>query len=100
MQLSFAVRATAVALTLFGVSFASFPSLPHPALKQPAASPTVNRALKGDRLPVTGPGGRSRAIGQPLSEPQSAEKILAGCDAAFSALASPRSAPVFGRCAV
>jgi len=102
MRFDFFVRATSVTLTLFAVGFASFPSLPHPALKQPTggARPTVNRALKGDRLPVTAPGQRSHEIGQPLSGPPAPDKVLTGCDAAFSSLVSPHRAPVFGRCAV
>ena len=102
MRLNILVRATAVAATLFAVSFVSFPSLPHPSLKQLTGGPppTVNRALKGDRLPVTTPAQRPSEVGQPLWVPQKTEKVLSGCDAAFSSLVSPRVLPVFRRCTV
>jgi hypothetical protein len=62
----------------------------------------VNRALKGDRLRHPEPSARPRELGLPASPERSKprEKIPVGCDAAFSPVAAPAKAAVFGRCMV
>jgi hypothetical protein len=70
----------------------------------PAATPTgagyspsaptmfVNRALKGDRLPISAD--PIHAPGRTLAP----KRMPFGCDAAFSPIAEPRLAHVLGRC--
>jgi hypothetical protein len=91
MRPIFVVRA-AVAAALLAACFISFPSFPG-AGSFTVNSPIVDRTFKGDRLPLTAPGG------SPISR-QSHEKVLPGCDGAFSPIATPRLANVFRRCAV
>jgi hypothetical protein len=82
----------AAAVALFAASFISFPSFSGAGLFT-VNPPTVDRTFKGDRLPLT--------IGAPASpRQQSREKVLVGCDGAFSPIASPRLANVFRRCTV
>jgi hypothetical protein len=54
---------------------------------------TVNRELKGDRLPL--PSEINSAISRNIQTPRA---IPVGCDASFSAISAPRLAYVFGRC--
>jgi hypothetical protein len=59
---------------------------------------SVDRALKGDRLPLFAPTDKTE---MPVpSTPLSREKIPVGCDHAFSPVSSPRLANVFQRCTV
>jgi hypothetical protein len=93
------VHAAAVAAALLAASFISFPSFSGGGLFT-VNPPTVDRTFKGDRLPLTAPAG-SPLIGAPASpQQQSREKILVGCDGAFSPITSPRLANVFRRCTV
>jgi hypothetical protein len=92
------LRTVAVA-ALFAASFISFPSFPGAGLFT-VNTPTVDRALKGDRLPLTAPAG-APLIGAPAPQrQQSREKVPIGCDGAFSPVASPLRANVFRRCTV
>ena len=71
----------------------------------PAVS--VNRTLKGDRLPIANsaildvPDGQARLAGQPSTQQTRAQTPFA-CDPAFSLIRSPNSAPtsanVYRRC--
>lgn len=61
---------------------------------------TVNRALKGDRLPMhdaLNPSAWRTDFGS-LAGATGPHKIPVGCDPAFSPVASPRLAYVYGRC--
>jgi hypothetical protein len=61
---------------------------------------TVNRAAKGDRLPVSVVPDWDNAFGgsQPESQPQSRAQLPFACDAAFSMISSPAASNYFGRC--
>jgi hypothetical protein len=58
----------------------------------------VDRTLKGDRLPLSGPADKTEMPVQ--SAPSSREKIPVGCDRTFSPISSPRLADIFRRCVV
>ena len=93
------VRAAVAAVAIFTASFISFASAPGSGLFT-VNPPEVDRAFKGDRLPLTVPGETSR-IGAPAAPAQqSREKVPVGCDGAFSPISSPRRANVFRRCIV
>jgi len=105
MRMSLFVRCAGVSVALFVASLISFPSLPNPAAGWFTLHPavTVNRALKGDRLPLADPiADRSRELGLPVSPApsQAREKVPLGCDSAFSPISSPWLANVFRRCMV
>jgi hypothetical protein len=60
----------------------------------------VNRALKGDRLPMHGtlnPSAWRTDFGS-LSRATAPHEIPVGCDPAFSPVAAPRLAYIYGRC--
>lgn len=66
---------------------------------------SVNRFRKGDRLPLVHPGlsdsGTDSRVWRDLPLPdglQTQEKTPLGCDPAFSPVASPARALIFGRC--
>ena len=71
-----------------------------------ADTPTysVNRAFKGDRLPViaqTNPAlshGVAKSQQQSQQQSQQRKEIPFGCDASFSPITAPRLAYVYGRC--
>lgn len=94
-------RAAAVAFALVTASLVSFPSFSTTsanAIPTPAVS--VNRALKGDRLPSVNPTAlKLRSPVAPL-QTQSRARVPVGCDNAFSPISSPRLANVFRRCVV
>jgi len=91
------VRAAAIACALLAASFISFPSFPGVA-SFTVSAPTVNRALKGDRLPLAASAHKTGAPEAPAR--QSREKVPLGCDGAFSPISSPQLANVFRRCTV
>lgn len=97
------LRSAAVAAALLTASLISFPSFPNPAAGWLTSNPaiSVNRALKGDRLPLL-PAAQPHGLGSPLSPAQSQpqEKPPVGCDGAFSPISSPRLANIFRRCLV
>jgi hypothetical protein len=73
----------------------------------PAVS--VNRSLKGDRLPLFNSGLSSSTGAKPAVWPgelrtpnrsQPREHVPVGCDPAFSPVSSPSPANVYGRCMV
>lgn len=97
-----------ISLSLFAAALITFPAWPTTAgLKGAGFSATpafsVDRALKGDRLPVS-----VHPTAAPLSDesqpvpahPRTRAQIPLGCDAAFSPISAPRLAHVFRRCAV
>lgn len=98
----FWVRVAGVLLALFAASFISFPSFPNGIFV--SGSPlSVNRTLKGDRLPSISPAVFPHELGLPLipklpTQTPSRKKIPMGCDASFSPISSPQLAHVFGRC--
>jgi hypothetical protein len=99
MPVPFSVRFAGVALASFIAGFVAFPSLPNSAPlwltgNQPMS---VDRKLKGDRLPLI-----SRELGSQVApeHSQSRAKVPVGCDAAFSAISTPRMANIFRRCTV
>jgi hypothetical protein len=98
MRSSFWIRVTAVVLALFAATLISFPSFPRSAMF--LGTPSVNRLLKGDRLPTISPAVWPHELGLPVppARPESRKKIPVGCDAAFSPISAPRLADVFGRC--
>jgi hypothetical protein len=55
---------------------------------------SVNRAFKGDRLPIAPISAASSAT----SRRQHPEDIPVGCDASFSPISTPRLAYIYGRC--
>jgi hypothetical protein len=102
MRMVFFVRSAGVAIALLTASFIAFPSFPNPAAGRLASDPaiTVDRSLKGDRLPPIAPIAQPRDLGSPLSLPpsQARERVPVGCDSAFSPISAPRLANVFRRC--
>jgi hypothetical protein len=83
------------AVALFALGLISFPRFPSAEVLAPPLS--IDRTLKGDRLPSVNPAVWPHELGQPV-EPALHKKIPVGCDAAFSPVADPRLADVFGRC--
>jgi hypothetical protein len=103
------VRTAAVGLAVVVVSFISFPSLPSASLFSLVSPISVDRALKGDRLPLTVRVDKAQMPTQtvvptqsmmPTQSAQSRTPIPVGCDRAFSPISAPRLANVFGRCSV
>lgn len=91
-----------LSLASFTVGLMAFPSLPTTgaSLSAPKSAVSVNRARKGDRLPMLKPIESRDEVGSPLSPlhtlPQG--QIPPGCDRAFSPISSPLLAHVFRRC--
>ena len=61
---------------------------------------SVNRAFKGDRLPVVSKSNPalSHGLANSLQQSQQRKEIPFGCDASFSPITAPRLAYVYGRC--
>ena len=64
------------------------------ATSEQTGNVSVNRTNKGDRLP----GGAILKHTPPLSSPAASTAPPIGCDPAFSRVAEPRRAHIFGRC--
>jgi len=96
------VRVVGVLVALFTASFISFPSFPSTGVFALSPPISVNRALKGDRLPLVEPTALPHRLGLPASpgQAQSRVKVPVGCDSAFSPISSPQLAHVFRRCTV
>jgi hypothetical protein len=90
-------RAVVLVLAVAGASFVSMPSFSRSGLFSLISPVSVDRSLKGDRLPLTA---HADKAGVTLSTAQSRAAIPVGCDRAFSPISSPRLANVFGRCSV
>ena len=99
MHPRFVARTAAVAAALSVASFISFPSFSGVDLFT-VKWPAPNRIVKGDRLPLTAPAGSPLDAAPASLRRQSREKVPAGCDGAFSPIATPRLANVFRRCTV
>jgi hypothetical protein len=84
--------AMAVAIAV-GLVAGAFPALvTNPGFaKAPQTNVLVNRAIKGDRLPLK----RTSAALLPI---EAKAKLPVGCDPAFSRAADPARAHIFGRC--
>ncbi len=94
-------------LALFTAGLISLPSFQTTAsagLSTTKPAPFVNRARKGDRLPIAKPIVAPGEFGfpaspvTPLRAPIGARKIPPGCDPAFSPISSPLLANVYRRC--
>jgi hypothetical protein len=97
MRGAFWFRVAGVVMALFVASFLSFPSFPSAGIVPSTPALSVNRALKGDRLPSISPAVFPHELGLPIAPPLHG-KIPVGCDAAFSSISAPRLAHIFGRC--
>ena len=103
MRVPLFVRFASVALASFVAGFVAFPSLPNSApLWLTKSSPmSVDRTLKGDRLPLIAPISKSNSNSNELGLPAvSRAKIPVGCEAAFSPISAPQLANIFRRCTV
>ncbi len=89
------VRIAAVLSGLVVASFLTFPSFPSTGVFALTLSVSVDRSLKGDRLPV------ARSVDKTEAPPasQTSRDIPFGCERAFSPISAPRLANVFRRCA-
>ena len=91
------VRIVVVFWGLLVASFVTFPSFPSTGLASFTPAVSVNRTLKGDRLPLERAANKTEA---PSALQTLRNKIPIGCDRAFSPISSPQLANVFRRCAV
>jgi hypothetical protein len=90
-----------LSLALVAAGLVSVPSFPMTgaagaALPRTERAVSVNRAHKGDRLPI--PGSTVRQFDAPVSPPRPQSQIPPGCDPTFSPISSPLLANVFRRC--
>lgn len=92
-----------IALGFFFVGLIPFLSADPSAGARPLArtpAVEVNRAFKGDRLPLPSEINSALSRNDPRTQRARApEEIPVGCDPAFSPVASPRLATYYGRCA-
>jgi hypothetical protein len=67
-----------------------------------AAKPTpvfsVNRQLKGDRLPISNVTPAPSRSGSNVEQSDGPDQIPVGCEGSFSPISAPQYAHVFGRC--
>jgi hypothetical protein len=95
--ISFAPKA-AVAIPLLGCliagAFTAATSTADAARSERAEAQSVNRTVKGDRLPLPA----KFAAATPSSLVTNMRRPPVGCDPAFSRAADPARAHVFGRC--
>lgn len=92
-----AAAAGVVSLASFGAALITLPAPTTSAgVSPPAPTISVNRALKGDRLPAAAGPGRLGSPARALPR----GRIPLGCDGAFSPVSSPRLADIFRRCMV
>jgi hypothetical protein len=103
MRLSF-VRFAGVVVASLAAGFVASPSFPNsaPLWLTRSAPVSVERTLKGDRLPLVAPIYKSDELRSPVAPKQSQTraKIPVGCEAAFSPISAPLLADVFRRCTV
>ena len=104
MRVPLFVRFAGVALASFVAGFVAFPSFPNsaPLWLTRNAPVSVDRTLKGDRLPLIAPISKSNEPGLPVAPEhlQSRAKIPVGCERAFSPISAPRLADIVRRCTV
>lgn len=102
MRSMWTFRVAAVAFALVTASLICFPSFSTTgAGLTPTPAISVNRTLKGDRLPAN-PTAWQQEFRPPVAPPQSQSRarVPLGCDNAFSPVSSPGLANVFRRCLV
>jgi len=102
VRLAGALGATTLAVFFVGlIPFLSADPTAGAGLKGGPPSVSVNRAFKGDRLPFAAQINSAVSRGGAVSQPSSPipREIPDGCDAAFSPIAAPRLAYIYGRCA-
>jgi hypothetical protein len=104
VRLTGALGVTALALLFVGlIPFLGIYPTEGAGLNAKIPAVSVDRTLKGDRLPlpsdINQAVSRGDSIARPRSRmPQTPEDIPAGCDASFSPISSPRLAYYYGRC--
>ena len=98
------VRFAGVMLALFTASFIAFPSFPSTGMFASNPAPSVNRVLKGDRLPLIGRAMQTHEESPTLPaspvQPAAGGRVPVGCEAAFSPISAPQLATIFRRCVV
>jgi hypothetical protein len=99
IRIAGAIGATALAVFFLGF----LPLLDDPtagagvaAKKVPSFS--VNRELKGDRLPISNVSPVVSHGGSGVEQSQKPDQIPVGCDGSFSPISAPQFAHVYGRC--
>ena len=85
------VMAVAIVVGLIAGAFPAVVSTPSVA-KTAQQTVSVNRTNKGDRLPLE----RTSAVSLPVAAVKAHPPV--GCDPAFSRVADPARAHIFGRC--
>jgi hypothetical protein len=90
------VRIVAVLSGLLIASFVTFASFPSAGFRVFTPPPSVDRTLKGDRLPLDPSAEKAVA---PSASQTLRDKIPIGCERAFSPISAPRLADIFRRCA-
>jgi hypothetical protein len=93
--------ATALALIFVGlIPFLSVDPAAHAGFGARTPAVLVNRAFKGDRLPLPSEANRavSRGDSDRQQHVQKPKDVPDGCDTAFSPISSPRLAYFYGRC--
>ncbi len=100
MRSMWSFRIAAVAFALVTASLVSFPSLSTTGGLSSTPAASVDRALKGDRLPTVKPTAWQHEFRPPVTPLQSRARVPVGCDTSFSPISSPRLANVFRRCLV
>jgi hypothetical protein len=105
MRAIFWLRFAGVIVALLVAALVSLPSSPNsaPLWLTTNSVITVDRTLKGDRLPVATPtANKPRQVGLPAAAKpsQPKEKRSSWCEGAFGPTASPRLQGIFQRCTV
>ena len=90
------LRIGAVLSGLLLASFVTFPSFSSAGLRVFIPAVSVDRTLKGDRLPLEPLAEKAVA---PSASQTMRDRVPIGCDRAFSPISAPRLANVFRRCA-
>src|SRR5271156_1618669 len=100
LRIAGALGTTSLALLVVGlIPFLSAGPTAGAGLAAGTPAFTVNRAIKGDRLPL--PSDINSAVSRIGLGPQPhwmAREIPVGCDPAFSPVSSPRLSYIYGRC--
>jgi hypothetical protein len=86
----------AMALAVFFLSL--LPLLDAGAAAKRTPSFSVNRELKGDRLPISNVSPAATRSGSSVDQSETPDQIPVGCDGSFSPISAPQFAHVFGRC--
>lgn len=94
----FELKATAAALLVSCLAAGAFCAVNGPSVAKEERAPVifVDRTMKGDRLPPNALLTNGPAPSSPAKS--SSRRVPLGCDRAFSPVADPAHAHVFGRC--